>query len=335
MSHWPPIVGNLHCDIHLEITKLREEKNERAVLERSYLPKIEKGGVDFEFYTVGGDHRHFTRSDDLTLGTLRMIEHAWDETVESPHFTIATSARQIRDAKAAGKKALILAIEGAAPICEDLSLLHTFYRLGLRSVCLTWFKANPTADGVNEQRQAGLTNFGRALIQEMNRLGMLIDVSQATDTTVADVLEISTQPIVASHSAVRAVHPHPRNMTDDQLRALAAMGGLLGLTTFPAHLGGDRPTIERFLDHLDHVVNLVGPDHVCLGLNIIVHDLEIATRFFDRSKIDYTAMWLSGLEDVDRVPAVIVGLIARGYKETDVDKILGGNLLRIVEQVIG
>lgn len=335
MSHRPPIVGNLHSDIHLEVAKLREEKNERAVLERTYLPKLDKGGVDFEFYTVGGDHRHFTRSDDLTLGTLRMITHAWDETAESLHFTIATSAREVREAKAAGKKALILAIEGAAPLREDLSLLDTFHRLGLRSVCLTWFKANPTADGVNEKRQGGLTNFGRALIQEMDRLGMVIDVSQATDATVADVLEISTRPIVASHSATRAVHPHPRNLTDDQLRAIAARGGLLGLTTFPAHLGGEAPTIERFLDHVDHAVSLVGPEHVCLGLNIIVHDLEIATRFFDRSRIDYTNLWLPGLEDIDRVPAIVDGLLARKYAEADIDRILGANLLRLIEQVIG
>lgn len=331
----PPIVGNLHSDYGLEVAKLREDQNARAVLERTYLPKLDAGGVDFEFYTVGGDHPHFTRSDDLTLGTLRMIEHAWAETEESPHFVIATSARAIREAKSAGKKALILALEGAGPVREDLSLLRTFYRLGLRSICLTWFKANPVADGVNERRGGGLTTFGRTLVQEMNRLGMVIDVSQATDATVADVLDLSTQPIVASHSAARAVHAHPRNLTDDQLRAIAAKGGLLGLTTFPAHLGAGQPTLETFLDHLDHVVRVVGPDHVCLGLNIIVHDPEIAMRFFDRSRIDYASLWLPGLEDVDRIPNVIDGLLARKYPEADIAKILGGNLLRLVEQVIG
>jgi membrane dipeptidase len=334
-AYRPPLVGNLHCDYHFEVARLREEHNEHAVLERIHLPKLEAGGVDFEFHTVGGDHRQFTRDDDLTLGTLRMIEHAWRETEESKHFVIATSAQAIRHAQMSGRKALVLTLEGAAPVREDLSLLHVFYRLGLRSICLTWFKANPTADGVNERRGGGLTNFGRALVQEMNRLGMLVDLSQSTDATVDDVLEISTRPVVASHSASRAVHPHPRNLSDDQLRALRANGGLLGLTAFPAHLGKDRPTLETFLDHVDHVVNVAGADHVCLGLNIIVHESELAKRFFSRSNIDYTNLWLPGLEDLDKVPAVVEGLLKRGHKEAEIDTIMGGNLLRIVEQVIG
>jgi membrane dipeptidase len=314
---------------------MREENSEHSVLEKLYLPKLEAGGVDFEFYTVGGDHRHFTRSDDLTEGTLRMIDHVWAEMEESPHFKVATSAADILKAKEEGKKALILAIEGAAPIREDLSLVRTMYRLGLRSICLTWFKANPAADGVNEERAAGLSNFGKSLIEEMNRLGMVIDVSQATDATVDDVLSISRHPVVASHSGARAVHNHPRNLTDDQLRRMASTGGLLGLTTFPRHLGPGKPDLEAYFRHVDHVVKVVGPEHICLGLNIIVHDPEIAMRFFNRSRIDYDDLWLPGLEDVDKVPAITAGLLARGYSHEDVDKIMGGNLLRLVRQVIG
>lgn len=331
----PPIVGNLHCDYAFEVARSREDKNDRAVLERTHLPKLEAGGVDFEFYTIGGDHRQFTHHDDLTIGTLRMIDHARAEATESPSFVIATSAREIRKAKENGKHALILTVEGAAPVREDLALLRTFYRLGLRSICLTWFKANPAADGVNEKRGAGLTDFGHTLIEEMNRLGMLIDLSQSTDATVDDVLAISTQPVVASHSACRGLHPHPRNMTDEQLRAIAAKGGVLGLTSFPAHLGAGAPTIETFLDHVDHAVKVGGPDCVCLGLNIIVHESELAKRFFQRSNIGYSSLWLPGLEDVDRVPAIIAGLQKRRYAERDIDKILGGNLMRVLEQVIG
>lgn len=331
----PPLVGNVHCDYHLEFSKMREEKDEHAVLERHYLPKLNAGGVDFEFYTVGGDHRHFTRSDDLTEGTIRMLDHLWEEIRESPHFAVALRADDILKAKQEGKKAFILAIEGAAPIGEDLGLVRMMHRLGLRSICLTWFKANPTADGVNEQRAAGLTNFGKSLIEEMNRLGMVIDISQATDATVDDVLAISKHPIVASHSGARAVHNHPRNLTDDQLRRMADKGGLLGLTTFPRHLGAGKPDLDAYFKHVDHVVNAVGEDSLCLGLNIIVHDPEIAMRFFNRSRIDYDDLWLPGLEDVDKVPAITAGLVARGYSQRTIDKIMGGNLFRLVRQVMG
>lgn len=334
-AYRPPIVGNVHCDYHLEFSKMREEKDERATLERYYLHKLEAGGVDFEFYTVGGDHRHFTRDDDLTQGTLRMIDHFYAELQESPHFVLATSAAQVQQAKKEGKKAFILAIEGAAPVREDLSILRNMYRLGLRSICLTWFKANPAADGVNEVRGAGLSNFGRELVQVMNELGMVVDISQATDATVDDVLAFSKHPIVASYSGCRAVHNHPRNLTDDQLRRMADKGGLLGLTSFPRHLGPAKPTLEAYFAHLDHVVKTVGVDHVCLGLNIIVHDPEIAMRFFNRSRIDYEDLWLPGLEDIDKVPVIIDGLARRGYKGREIDKIMGGNLLRLVEEVIG
>jgi membrane dipeptidase len=264
-----------------------------------------------------------------------MIDHVWAEVEESPHFTIALSASDILEAKRQGKRALILAIEGAAPVGEDLALVRTMHRLGLRSICLTWFKANPAADGINEGRAAGLSNFGRSLIEEMNRLGMVIDVSQATDDTVDDVLEISTQPIVASHSGVRAIHDHPRNLTDDQLLRITEKGGLLGLTTFPRHLGSGKPDLDAYFRHLDHAVNVAGEDGVCLGLNIIVHDPEIAMRFFNRSKIDYDDLWLPGLEDVDKVPVITKGMQDRGYSQARIDKIMGGNLLRLVKDVIG
>jgi membrane dipeptidase len=336
MSNYrPPVVGNVHCDYHLEFSKMREESDEKATLERHYLPKLIAGGVDFEFYTVGGDHRHFTRHDDLTEGTLRMLDHIWAEMDESPHFTIAFGAGDILAAQKQGKKALILAIEGAAPIREDLALVRTMYRLGLRSICLTWFKANPTADGVNEVRGAGLTNFGKTLIEEMNHLGMVVDISQATDATVDDVLAVSRHPIIASHSGVRAVHNHPRNLTDDQLKRMADKGGLIGLTTFPRHLGVGKLGLESYFQHVDHAVKVAGEESVCLGLNIIVHDPEIAMRFFNRSKIDYDDLWLPGLEDIDKVPVITEGLLARGYSHRAVDKIMGGNLLRLVGEVIG
>lgn len=329
------LVGNMHDDLGFEIAKAKEERNQTGLLDTLYLERMVRGGVDFQFYTVGGDDRHFAGHDDLTLGTLRRIDIFLEELDRSPHFVLARSARDIVAAKRSGKRALVMTIEGAGPVREDLSLLRTFYRVGLRSICLCWFKANPSGDGVGEVRDGGLSNFGRELIAEMNRLGMVVDISQCGPRTVADVLALSTHPVIASHSNASGCYPHRRNLTDEQLRALADRGGVIGLTSFPAHVRDGTPGLEHFLDHVDYAVKRVGVDHVGIGLNIIPHSVEVASAFFDRSKIEYSKMWLPGLEDIDRMPEVTRGLLARGYSEGDVEKIMGGNLLRVLSTVLG
>lgn len=329
------LVGNMHDDLGFEIAKAQEERNQTGLLDTLYLERMVRGGVDFQFYTVGGDDPHFAGHDDLTLGTLRRIDIFLSELERSPNFVLARTTRDILDAKRAGKRALVMTIEGAGPIREDLYLLRHFSRLGMRSVCLCWFKANPSGDGVGETRNGGLSNFGRELIAEMNRLGMLVDISQCSPKTVADVLAVSRHPVMASHSNAAGCYPHRRNLTDEQLRAVADRGGIIGLTSFPAHVRDGTPGINEFLDHFDYVVNLVGVDHVGLGLNIIPHSVEVASAFFDRSKIEYSSMWLPGLEDIDRLPDLTRALLHRGYAEGDVEKIMGGNLLRVLESVIG
>ena len=172
-------VCNIHYDWSLEVAR-RRRAGERAVLETHYLPQLEAGAVDCDFMTVGGDHRHFCGVDDLSDGSLIMLDYMLADLAESPSFVLATQASDILAAKQAQQRALMLTIEGSKPIREDLWRLRTLYRLGVRSVILTWFTANPVADGINEERNGGLTNFGREMVREMNRLGMLIDISQST-----------------------------------------------------------------------------------------------------------------------------------------------------------
>jgi membrane dipeptidase len=328
------IVGNMHDDFGLEIAKAREEHQRTGLLDSIYLERMVRGGVDFQFYTVGGDDRHFTGHHDLLLGTLRRFDSFLDELEDSPHFVLARKTADIYEARRLGKRALLVTIEGAEPLGEDLFLLRQFYRLGMRSVCLCWFKANPAADGCGERRNGGLSNFGRALVAEMNRLGMLIDISQCGHQTVADVLDASTRPVMASHSNAGGQYPHRRNLTDEELRRLADSGGIIGLTSFPAHVADGEPTLEQFLDHFDYVVKFVGVDHVGVGLNIIPHTVEVAEAFYKRADIEYSGMWLRQLEDIDRLPALTEGLLRRGYTESQVEKIMGANLLRVLQAAI-
>jgi len=254
--HRTIFVANMHGDYAIEVAKARERHGVKGLIRDIHVPRMKEGAVDFEFYTVGGDDFMFTQDRDLTLGTFRSIDHAYDEIVnENSGGVLCLTADEILQAKKDGKVAFMFTIEGAGPIQEDLSLLRNFYRLGLRSVILTWFKANPSADGVGERRNGGLTEFGKNLIEEMDALGMLIDITQSAPQTIKDVFDVTKNPVIASHSNASGCYPHRRNLTDEQIRTMAERGGVIGITCYPAHVSNE-PSIEAFMRHIDYCVNL-------------------------------------------------------------------------------
>lgn len=324
--------ANLHDDLGFEVARRVElgEPDAGAIFEEIYHPRMKQGGLNLQFYTVGGDAPRFCGSEDLLRGTLRRIELIRRIVAERPEYRLVEEAADLAWTKEPGHVGLVLTIEGAAPIGLDLGVLHALARLGLRSVCLMWFRANQVGDGVGEARAAGLTTFGRELVRAMNRLGLLIDVAQAAPSTIDDVLAESNSPIVASHCNAQGLFPHVRNLSDDHIRAIAQGGGLIGLTSYPAHVGRGAVELEDFLRHVDYVSELVGPQHVSLGLNIIAGSFEEETRFFERSRIEYAELWLNGLQDVHALPTLEQALRARGYDERAIAGIMGENLRRLV-----
>ncbi len=331
--HQRLLVCNMHDDWSLEVHK-GVLAGKKGSLERLYGPKARRGGIDFSFYTVGGDDEMFTYDRDYARGTLRAIDAAHEEIAASHTFRLCTTVSDISRAKSEGFIGLMLTIEGAGPVDRDLSMVRNLYRLGLRSIIVTWFKANCAGDGVGECRDGGLTNFGRDMVAEMGRLGMLIDISQSSPRTIDDLLEATEGPIIASHSNCSGLYQHVRNLTDDQLRGLAATGGVVGITSFPAHVGGE-PSFDGFLDHIEYAVGLVGIEHVGLGLNVVVHGDEQARSFYRRSNIDFTALALKGIEDLESFPNITRGLVQRGYLQDDIARIMGGNVLRVIAKSIG
>lgn len=183
---------------------------------------------------------------------------------------------------------------------------------------MTWNGRNELADGVGEsETEGGLTRFGRAVVQEMNRLGMVVDASHLSEAGFWDVLEVSNQPVITSHANSRCICNHRRNLTDEQIRALAARGGVIGLTFYPDFIHPDQPSLEKLLDHMDHIISLAGVD--CIGLGSDFDGIDQVT---------------SGLEDISRLPAITEGRWRRGYREEEIAKILGGNFLRVLQQVL-
>jgi membrane dipeptidase len=275
---------------------------------------------------------------------------------------LARTAAEVRRITDDGRLAALLALEGGAAIQHDLAMLRMFHRLGVTSMTLTHSASTTWADSSTDgPRWRGLNDFGRGVIREMNRMGMVVDVSHVSDDCVADVLATSRAPVIASHSCCRALCDHPRNLNDALLRDIAAAGGVVGINFYPAFLDGraaaamagtsgdllrllnepvdvaaDRldalaterhfgffastglPAVplERVLDHVDHAVAVMGVDHVGFGS--------------DFDGINATPV---GLADVADFPRLTEGLLARGYSTADARAILGGNFLRVMEEV--
>jgi len=232
-----------------------------------------------------------------------------------------TRVNDVREAEKSGKVAAMLSIEGGEAVEADLGILRVLHRLGVRAMTLTWNERNQIADGAAEGRtKGGLTNFGVELVGEMNRIGMVVDVSHLSDAGFFDVIETAKSPIIASHSNCRALCNHRRNLTDEMIKLLAEKDGVMGMNFAPSFVDENKEhaTLERVLDHVDHVVKTAGVEHVGLGS--------------DFDGIDSTP---KGLENVTKMPYFTEGLLRRGYSEDDVMKILGENFLRVFKRIMG
>jgi membrane dipeptidase len=226
-----------------------------------------------------------------------------------------------------------MGMEGGHMIDDSLSVLRDYQRLGVRYLTLTHSVNTNWGDSSGDKPQHnGLTDFGKDVVRELNRLGIMVDISHVADKTFWDALETSKAPLVASHSSMRAISGHPRNMTDDMIRALGGKGGVVMINYSIGFLSNERyeagqktpplpaaemPRVswEKIVDHIDHAVKLVGAAHVGLGSD------------FDGTSVP------DGMEDVSKLPKITAALLAKGYSEQDVKNILGENILRLLERV--
>src|SRR5262245_62046914 len=270
--HAEAFVFAAHTDFIAGVSEGRS-RGEKGVAGRRQLPLLREGGVKAVCEHVAGDTPYFStfafrnvRPLSPTKFALQALDYWYAELEETPDWHLVLEADDFRRAEQAGKVAIVFGFEGAMPIDDDLGLLRMFHRLGIRSICLTWNGRNLLGDGVAVGSGGGLTRFGRAAVAELNRLGIVIDVSHMSDEGIRDVIEVSADPILASHSNARALCAHPRNLPDDLARKLAAQGGVIGLHMLNQFVSGStHATLDQFLDHVDHFVRLVGGEHVGLG----------------------------------------------------------------------
>lgn len=363
--HHRAILIDMHADTVQRMIDEDADINRRLPDGHLDAVRAQAGGLDAQFFSIWVEPQFFgaggpraVERADRQIAAVRALAERHPET-----WLLATTAADVRRAAGEGKIAALLGLEGGYAIDERLENVEKYYRLGVRymspawSVSTSW--AGSSGDAVGQGR--GLNEFGRRVVGEMNRLGIMVDVSHVSDKTFRDIVEVSTKPVIATHSAVRSIVNHPRNLTDEQVRAIARTGGVVSVVFYPAFvepgwkaaqvkldaeiaplvdaaereatgspaqkkLARDRArareyavrlppvSVARIVDHIDHIVRLVGTDHVGVGsdfdgIQAVPHDLS----------------------SVEQYPNLTAELLRRGYTAADVGKILGGNILRAME----
>ncbi len=258
----------------------------------------------------------------------------------------ATSVRDILSAKEEGKVGVVLGWQNASPIENDLNRLAMFYALGVRVIQLTYNERNLLGNGCYERSDDGLSNFGVDAVREINRLGILIDLSHVGDRTTLEAADLSEHPVACTHANARSFFGHVRNKTDDALKLIAGKGGVIGANAFPPFMpNGFRSTLEDFIDAIDDLVERVGIDHVGIGTDFTQDQPK---SFFDwlfsqqgtkprERPLPYPDPLVhpEGMETPDKFANIAVRLGQRGYTHDDITKVMGGNWLRVFSQVWG
>jgi membrane dipeptidase len=335
-----PVV-DLHGDVP-QNTWPRRRAGEAAPLRDDWVRRWRRGGVDVEGLTVGGDMPvSMDGGGRPDLRCREMMADAVEEAEASESLAILRTARDLDDSLSDGRIGLLLHVEGCRPLMGSLAGLHSLFELGLRSAQLTWNGGNELADGVGAPHAGGLTKLGRDAVHELQRIGVLVDVSHLAPAGVQDVLELAERPVVASHANAAALHPHPRNLSDEQIRGIAATGGVVGLCFVPTFIGPPA-TVERLVDHADHIAALVGADHLALGPDYV--EMALPTMLADMRDdplyagggdgLPEWAVFPEGLQRVETLATLTAALLERGWSEDDVVKVVGGNALRVLRSVL-
>jgi membrane dipeptidase len=324
--HRSLLVVDGHCDSILDAAGISatnpamgiRDLGKRGTEGHLDLPRLLASGVSAQFFALFTEDSHVAHAREHTWMLLETMEAFL---AGNPGIFLGLKAADILRAKAEGRLAAFLAIEGGEAIGESLDELRDFYKRGVRLMTLTWNRRNAIARGVGDPGTGGLTPFGRTVVAEMERLGMIVDVSHLSDEALDDVLAVATRPLVASHSNAKAIQAHRRNLADTQIERIAATGGLVGLTFAGAFIDADpsKVTLDRTLDHLDRLLSVAGEDHVGLGTD------------FD----GFTAPYGLVMPDCTGLPELTAGMLRRGYTETTIRKVMGRNWLRVVGDVLG
>jgi len=308
-----------HCDTLWAAKREERDWTQHSVMGHADLPRMIAAGVNIQFFALFSDPDH--RVPGYALRALEMIESFYAGMEKAARSGLPVGVIRTREDvdRAEGGLWGLLAIEGGEVIDRSLDALFAFYRLGVRAMGLVWNYRNALADGVMTRGGGGgLTPFGKEVVKAMWEVGMVVDVSHLSEAGFWDLVRMGGGPIVASHSNARALCDHPRNLTDDQIRAIAGTGGVIGVNFYPPFLtSSGRACIDDIVRHIEHIATVGGA--ACVGLGSDFDGFDTPPQ---------------GMEDVRRLPDLVPLLRQRGCSEGEIAAVMGGNWARLLKRVL-
>ena len=327
-------VADAHGDLLLEVEYRHGRANPFGEL---WLDQLRRGGVVLQVCALWVGERQQEGALRLALRQLLAAQRA---VRQNPELVLVTGAADLDAVAAGGRIGIVLALEGAEPLGADPELIDVFWQLGVRIVGLTWAARNAFADGNAEPDGGGLSRRGEALVARLAELGALVDLAHASPRTFGDVLAAAPElAVLVSHSGCRALHDDPRNVSDEQLRALRERDGIVGMMAHPLALGPGAPTRARLLDHVDHALAVAGPEGVCLGGDFARQVTRSGglglpweeMRFAGGVEVDGA---IEGLEGPAGYPRLLAELGDRGHPDAVVRGVASANLLRLLRRAL-
>jgi membrane dipeptidase len=328
-------VIDLHFDLPMDLYEKRDRKN---VLETEFLSELDAGNISAVGVAIYIEDRYLPETG-LRVA-LDQIARLYAEATASQRFAICKNYHEVQKARETGKIALLITMEGAEPLGTDLDLLRNFYELGVRSIGLTHARSNAAGHGgafaASGSSPDGLTSFGRDVVRECERLGVIIDLAHINPAGFDEILSITTKPPIVSHTNVRRYYDIERNITDEQIKRIGERRGVVGVNSVLASPTKEESTLDRYIDHIEHVADLIGIDSVGIGFDFFEfiycqwpqsRQKELAAKFT-------TPHFIPDLRNHSHGRNLTRRLIERGFSDEQIEKILRDNWLRIFKELL-
>jgi len=327
-------IVDMHYDLLMD---LYERRHRTGIIGEELWPQVTAGGIGVIAAAIYLDGKYLP---EMALRVaLDQVARLHEEVAHDNRFVVCRNSHDIAQARAKHQVAFLITMEGVEPLGTDLDLLRVFYELGVRSIGLTHARRNMAANGgvfaPTGSSPEGLTAFGKAVVRKCEDLGILIDLAHLNPAGIEDVLAITTKPLCITHTNARRFFDIERNSTDDQMRAVAARGGVIGANAALVSPDKDTTTLDRYLDHIDYMVEVAGIDHVGIGFDFFEFIYNNMSEADKRSINQLTTVkFIPDLVHHGHAPNVTRKLIERGYSDDDIEKVLYRNWERLLSEVI-
>lgn len=319
-------VFDAHSDILNDVANKRELSIEN-IIENYHLDRLQRGNVFGSIFSIWVEPEH---SNDYRKRTFEILSAASAELYRGrDKVKFVKRFEDFTRAERENKTAILLGLEGMASVKEDIDLVYFFYQCGIRAGGLTWNEENTLATGISGNSNRGITKYGVGVIEVMEQLGMVLDVSHLNEKSFWDVTKHAKRPYIASHSNVFSLRSHPRNLKDEQIKAIADSGGVVGINAWPDFVDENNPTIEKLATHIDYIVRLVGIEYVGLGFDFC--------HFLDNGTLDSllgNGNTIPNLTNAGQIQNLVLALKQKGYGDEELNKIAHLNFMRVFKEIL-